>query len=87
VGDLGGSVKAQGSGDAGAAGQAQAGQTSAASGNVRPVLERSSESRVLRHSTPSLYYSGCFGSLGEDALVAATTIVNAKVFDGTKSQD
>jgi hypothetical protein len=27
------------------------------------------------------------GSLGEDALGAATTIVNAKVFDGTKSRD
>jgi len=29
----------------------------------------------------------CLGSLGEDALGAATTIVNAKVFDGTKLQD
>ena len=28
-----------------------------------------------------------FRSRGEDALGAATTIVNAKVFDGTKSQD
>jgi Dihydroorotase and related cyclic amidohydrolases len=36
---------------------------------------------------PFLCYSGCLGSLGEDALGAATTIVNAKVFDGTKSQD
>jgi len=38
------------------------------------------------HSTPS-YYSSCFGSLGEDALGAATTIVNAKVFDGTQPRD
>src|SRR5690349_23057526 len=49
--------------------------------------QRSSEPRVLGHSTPFLCYSGCLGSLGEDALGAATTIVNAKVFDGTKSQD
>ena len=27
------------------------------------------------------------GSEGEDVVAAATTIVNAKVFDGTKSQD
>src|SRR5579863_3380827 len=40
-----------------------------------------------RHSTSFLCCSGCLGSLGEDALGAATTIVNAKVFDGTKSRD
>src|SRR6185437_10793607 len=46
------------------------------------------QSRALwGHSTPFFCYSGCLGSLGEDALGAATTIVNAKVFDGTKSQD
>ena len=44
-------------------------------------------SRVLGHSTPFLCYSGCLGSLGEDALGAATTIVNAKVFDGTTLRD
>jgi len=38
VGDLGGGVKAQGSGDAGTAGQAQAGQTS--QGSFPPAASR-----------------------------------------------
>ena len=45
------------------------------------------DSRVLGRSIRVLCYSGCSGAPREDALGAATTIVNAKVFDGTKSQD
>ncbi len=48
----------------GSAGTLAAVPASAASANVRTVLQRSSEPRVLGHSTPFLCYLGCLGSLG-----------------------
>ena len=62
------------------------GVSSAASGNVRHVfLQRSSEQRVLGHSTPFLYYFRLFRiPLGRTPWARQRRYVNAKVFDGTR---
>jgi len=58
-GDLGGGVKAQGGGDAGMAGQAQAGQTS--QGLFAPGRERNSRSGALTTVTLAIQVAAQIG--------------------------
>jgi hypothetical protein len=60
VGDLGGGVKAQGSGDAGMAGRAQAGQTS--QGLSAPGREANSRSGAVTTVTPAIQVAAQIGS-------------------------
>jgi hypothetical protein len=61
VGDLGGGVKALGSGDAGMAGQGQAGQTS--QGLFGPGREQNSRSGAVMTSTLAIQVAAQIGGL------------------------
>jgi hypothetical protein len=69
VGDLGGSVKAPGSGDAGMAGQAQAGQTS--QGLFSPGREPNSRSGAVTTSTLAIQVAAQIRRLRISAALAA----------------
>jgi len=67
VGDLGGGVKAQGSGDAGTAGQAQAGQTS--QGLFPPGREPNSRSGAVTTVTLAIQVAAQIGGSGSPRLL------------------
>jgi hypothetical protein len=67
VGDLGGGVKAQGGGDAGMAGQAQAGQTS--QGLFAPGRERNSRSGAVTTVTLAIQVAAQIGGSGSPPLL------------------